>query len=385
MKYNKKMPPHDLENIMPLLIEQWRRLTGLGGPRDVLQTREFRGVVQAVMEMEDNFALKEDLATDYFSHREHLGAYLLYYWVMHYQEGLSLINELPKTPKRVLDICSGPVPYAFAALQHGADEVYATDRYTEALELGAAICGKSGKTLSIRKWDCLNEHCPVPGKFDLIIFAHALEEVFPSTRKGWKQEQNDFIRSLLEKLNPDGHLLLVDSSRLSTNHRILDIRETLVQAGVPIQAPCIRRGDCPALKSKNSPCYAQREFERPYVVKEIQRAARIKLSSLKMSYLLIKHPKAAWPSLPEKNLYRVTSPLIDGHNGSAFYLCGVEGKKKLLSDITDHPKESRAFNYLKRGELISVTDPVVRNNELYISEETSITIEAACGKSIEDL
>ena len=35
----KKMPDPDLETVMPLLIGVWRRFTKLGGPSDVLQTR----------------------------------------------------------------------------------------------------------------------------------------------------------------------------------------------------------------------------------------------------------------------------------------------------------------------------------------------------------
>ncbi len=385
MKNKKKMIDNDLETIEPMLIAQWRRFTGIRGPGDVLQTREFRGVVKAVEAMENNFQSKGTIDNDYFNHPDLLSAYILYHWIEHYQEGLSLINELPRPPRRVLDICSGPAPYAFAALRHGATEVYATDANLDALELGAEICGRYGKALTIRPWDCNQGPCPVEGKFDLIILAHALEELFPRESKGWKEAQEAFIESLFTKLTPDGYILLVDNSRLSTNHRILELRDYLVKKDIPIQAPCVWQGDCPALKTKNSPCYAQRDFVRPYIVKEIQRAARIKQSSLKMTYLLLRNPEAEWPLLPEKRLYRVISPPVDSFNGTAFYLCGVDGKKKLTSQIKEHSKESRAFQYLKRGELISVEGALEEGNHMHIVDGTRVVIEAACGKSLEEV
>ena len=165
----KRAPALDLDTIMPMLIGVWRRFHKESGPGDVLQTREFRRVVEAVQ------AIKTE--KNPFQSRELLGAYILYYWVVHYQQALSLLGELPHTPKRVLDVCSGPAPMAFAALRHGAQEVYATDKNTTALELGAEICGRYGLPLSIRKWNCQSQPLPIEGKFDLIILGHCLKEL----------------------------------------------------------------------------------------------------------------------------------------------------------------------------------------------------------------
>src|SRR5207253_490580 len=116
-------------------------------------------------------------------------------------------------PKRVLDICSGPGPLAFAALRHGAQEVIATDQNLSALTLGAEVFGRYGLPLSIRQWHCLKEKPPVKGPFDLIMLGHCLEELFPSTKKGWEEEQHRFLRRLIDHyLSPNGYLLIVDSS-----------------------------------------------------------------------------------------------------------------------------------------------------------------------------
>lgn len=380
---SKRTPPLDLETIIPLLIGVFRRFHKESGPSDKLQTREFRSVVESVLKLQ-NLTENNLISTDYFSDRNLLGSYLLYHFVMHYQEGMSLIGELPITPKRVLDVCSGPGSFAFAALRQGASEVFATDRNATALKLASEVCGRYGLTLTTREWDCLKQKLPIDGKFDLIIVGHCLQELFPSHKKGWADEQQQFIEMLLDKLTPNGFLMIVDSSFQEPNRRVLELRDRLVLKQVPIQAPCIFKGACPALKTVNSPCYAQRELEKPYLIKEIQRAAEIKLGSLKMTYIIFKNKDAESPKIPEGHLYRIISPPVEVQNKKRFYLCGIDGKKILESRFQNHPKESKAFDYLKRGELILIENAKEKQNTFDIEKETKLKVVAACGKPIEE-
>lgn len=376
---NNRLPNTDLDTIMPVLIGAWRRMRKEAGPPDVLQTREFRAVVECVKKLADDSSLA---GTDYFANQDLLGAYLLYQWVIHYQQGLSLINELPVTPRRVLDVCSGPAAFAFAALRHGASEVYATDRNKSALELGAEVCGRYGMPLNVRQWDCLSSPLPVEGTFDLIIVGHCLKDLFPESSAQWQEKQHRFISYLLKRLNKHGFLLIAESSFPEFNQRVLQLRDRLVTDGVPVQAPCVWRGACPALQTKNSPCYAQREFEKPHLIKEIQRAASINLGSLKMTYIIFRSPMATWPQIPEKPLYRIISPPVESYQGKRFYLCGTDGKKNLGSHISEHTTETRPFEYLRRGELISIEGAMEKNNCLDIVKGTKISVEAACGKPL---
>ena len=112
-----------MEEILLILIAIWRGARKEKGPSDVLQTREFRGVVTAVKTLKKGLEQDKSLiGQDYFQQPELLSGYILYQWVLHYLEALSVIGELPHPPKRVLDVCSGPCPMAFAALRHGATE-----------------------------------------------------------------------------------------------------------------------------------------------------------------------------------------------------------------------------------------------------------------------
>jgi SAM-dependent methyltransferase len=381
MKKNK-IPSSDLETIMPLLIGIWRRFHKLSGPPDVLQTREFRSVVHAVQQLQKGLETGHELmGQDYFSQPDILGAYLLYYWVLHYQQGLALINEIPFSPRRVLDLASGPGAFAFAALRHGASEVVAIDRNPTALKLASEICGRYGFPLTARCHSLLKFPFPVEGQFDLIIIGYCLEELFPDTQKGWNQAQKEWINRLLRFLSPQGMILFVENSLLHANHRLLALRDQLVKEGFPVQAPCVWKGECPALQA-NTLCYAQRDFEKPYLIREIQRSAQINLGSLKMSYLILRHPEAEWPTLPDRPLYRIISPPVETHTGKRFHLCGTDGKKDLGSHLKDQPPEARAFDYLKRGELISIDGAMVKQQHFDIIPGTRVKIEAALNKPL---
>ena len=380
----KRTPSLDLETIMPLLMGVWRRMNQEPGPDDRLQTREFRRVCDTVKNlMAGSEEGKSLIGTDYFSKKEYLSAYLLYQWVLHYQEGMSLLGELPTSPHRVLDLCSGPGAFAFAALRHGASEVIATDKSKEALEAAAAICGRYGFPLTTRQWDCMRGAMPVEGKFDLIILGYCLDELFPYSNKNWPEYQKRFVSHLLTRLNPGGYLLIVDNSFTEANRRVLQLRDTLVKEGVPVQAPCVWRGECPALKMANSPCYAQRKFEKPYIVKEIQRANDIKLSSLKMTYVIFKSPEASWPILAHDPVYRVISPPVETYQGKRFYLCGTDGKKLLGSHLKEFSSETNAFAYLNRGELIHPTNALIKDNAIDLIKDSTLSVDAACGKPVD--
>lgn len=377
----KRTPSADMETIMPLLMGVWRRFQKEGGPDDRLQTREFRLVVENVKKLQNLENME-----DYFQDKNLLGAYLLYNFAVNYQQGLSVIGELPFAPKRVLDICSGPGAFGIAALKHGADEVFVTDQNATALKLASEISGRLGLSISTRVWNPLKAKLPIEGKFDLITLGYGLEELFPGTKKGWPEDQQRFVQMLLGLLTPNGCLILVESSQPESNRRLLELRDRLVQEGVPVQAPCVWKGACPALKTTNSPCYAQREFQKPYLIREIQRGAEIKLGSLKFSYVIFRNPTSGWPELPESlsngHLDRIISPPIEIHQTKRFYLCGTQGKKILESRLKEHPPQSKAFEYLKRGELIAIEDADEKLNILDINESSKLKVIAACGKPL---
>lgn len=346
-----------MDIIMPEIIKFWRKKTKLAGPADRLQTREFAAMSLAVKEMHEGKS--GDL----------LGAPLLYYWPIHFQEALSILGEIPTPFSRVLDVGSGLCSASFAASKYGADEITAVGENEEALRIGSELCGKLGGGIRTKRWKVGKGKCPVEGPFDLIIVSHSLFKMFP------QGGADEWILEMMKLLDTDGNLVIIDSS---FGTEVLKLRDNLVEKGVAVQAPCVYKGKCPALE-KGFPCFAQRELDKPPLMKDFQRVAGINLSSLKMSYLIV---RKEWPKLPAHDLFRVVSPPFENHLGKQFHLCGTPGRKSLSCRLETVPEAARPFDYLKRGELIEVEGAFKGETNLQIIEGTEVKVVAACGKPL---
>lgn len=343
-----------LDEYLRLSILTYRRLAKEEGPLDRLQTREFREIISQMKTLD-------------FKTLDPLSPYLLYYNFVRLQEGLSLLGEIGTPINSVLDIGSGFGAFTLAALMKGAKNCLMLDHNDKALTIGSDLIGRMGYPVKSQKWSYPS---PLPkDKFDLVILGHSL----------FLMEENPYrlVEKAINRLSATGYLLIVESSQEEVNRDFLFLRDEIVRAGNAIHAPCIWRGPCPALEAK-APCYAQREFYKPHLIGEIQRALKINQSSLKMSYLIVN--RAGWPTSDELPDYRVISPPLEGHQGKFFYLCGKGGKKALSSRIDEHPKESRAFEYLKRGEMIELKNCLEAKNQFIITKDSSVIVKAAVGK-----
>ena len=69
-----------------------------------------------------------------------------------YAQARAVLGELPRRPRTVLDLGSGPAPVAFAALDAGASEVTAADRSAPALTLARALAAEAEEPLATRAW-----------------------------------------------------------------------------------------------------------------------------------------------------------------------------------------------------------------------------------------
>lgn len=354
----------------------------VSGPKERLQTREFRAVVELTRQLQSAPADFEDPKIG----RESLGAYILYTWQIHYLQGLSILAELSQAPKSVLDLCSGPAPMAMAAFCHGAETALCLDHSETALRAGAQLCGYRGFATNWQVWQGPLQ--PLPDQtFDLITLGHGLGELFPlgSMRESVEQAGH-FLRAAAKQLRPGGHLLLVESSQAETNRWFLTLRDCLVQLGFAVQAPCIWQGRCPALISK-APCFAQRQMVKSPFIAQIQRAARINASSLKMSYLLLKGPGDPPPQLarsaPDETYHRVISPSYESYLGRRHYLCGEGGQSDLgcrLTDRSDYRVET--FRSMQRGGLYRLQGAQERNGHIEVDANTRFSLAAQPGRPI---
>ncbi len=367
----------DLEKWMPRLVRVWRQARRQPGP-DYLSPQEVKDVGAGVKELSLGLTRERQLAgAKYMDDPKLLGAYLLFYWPVSYAQSRQALGELPK-PRSTLDLGSGPGPVGLAALDAGASEVICADRSKPAIELARQLALEANEALTVREW---SPERPMPdGPFDLITMGHVVNELFGlPTQPGVIQKRADLLEKVMEKLRPNGTLLIIDPALRETSRALLQVRDLLVQRGYPIRAPCFFRGNCPALLKESDWCHAERKWRPPQLVEQLGKVAGIHKDTLKMSYLAVGSKVKAWHFPPEGRVFRIVSERLEGKGRARFMGCGPEGRMGLALQERHENDDNRAFFELDRGDVIRVTETEPRGDGISLTEKSKVEMIARAG------
>lgn len=378
-------PEKALDLWMPRLVARWRSMRRTRGPEGRLTPDELRQVASGVRRLSHGLTRARKLVgAKYLDDPELLGAYLLYFWPVSYLQARQVLGELPKAPRAVLDLGSGPGPMSMAAFDSGAREVMAADRSEPALQLAGKLASASDLRLSTRVWDPMVDR-DLPGEkigWNAITVGHALNEL-------WADEPDRIERRaalcerLLGMLRKGGSLVLVEPALRDTTRELLALRDRLVGSGYALRAPCLFRGDCPALAKEVDWCHAERGWHPPETLAAIIEAAGLHKEALKMSYLVVAPKTDAWQEPPDGRVFRVVSEHLRGHGRLRALGCGREGRLTLSVMDEVRTPGAQTFAHAGRGDLLRLTD--VRETEgggLRIEEGSGVSVVAKAGQPV---
>ncbi|MHB1844066.1 MAG: small ribosomal subunit Rsm22 family protein [Deltaproteobacteria bacterium] len=375
-----------LDPWIPRLLAVWRATQRAAGrekgvrPRERLAQDELRTVAAAVRRLSLGLTRERSLAGErYFDDPALLGAYLLFYWPVSFAQIGSLLPELPRVPRDVLDVGGGPGPAAFAALGSGAERALVIDRSEGALKLAQALAREAGLPLTSRRWTggALPE-----GPHDLVVAQHLLNELWGGDADRISRRAS-FARSLLDRVRPGGTLLLVDPALRETSRELLLLRDVLVGQGISVRAPCLFRGACPALARPSDWCHAERVWQPPPLVQEIARAAGLHKEALKMSYLALAPVGEGWPVVPEGKLFRIVSEPLAGKGRRRYMGCGPDGRMGLALQHRHGTEENRLFGELQRGDVVRVSGWAPKGDGVGLGPESEVRRLARAGERLD--
>ena len=313
-----------------------------------------------------------------------LGAYLLYYWPVSYLQARGVLSELPRPPRRVLDLGSGPGPVAFAALDAGAAEVMAADRSARALASAEALAREAGKPLATREWNPARREplARLAGgqRFDLVAVGHVLNELFRGQDEDTRRVA--LLEEALSLLAPGGSMLVIEPALRETSRALLRVRDRLVAGGAALRAPCLFRGPCPALAREGDWCHAERAVEPPALVAQIARAAGLRREAVKMSYLLVAPKGEPWPKPPQGRVFRIVSEPLAGKGRLRYMGCGPEGRMGLSLQEKHVSEANQKFETLLRGDVVEITGGEPRGDGLALGAESTVSVVAAVGRPL---
>ncbi len=367
---------------MPRLVAVWRRARKRPEGPPTLTPQEVKEVAAGIRTLSLGLTRARELAgTHYMDDPRLLGAYLLFYWPVSYAQGRQVLGELQQRPRAVLDLGSGPGPLAFAALDAGAAEVTAADRSRPALSLARDLAAEAGEALATREWDPHRTgEMPTTG-LDAVVMSHLLNEVFGAADSGLGRRAA-LVERALAALRPGGSVVLIEPALRDTSRQLLQLRDVLVRRGYAVQAPCLFRGDCPALLKSSDWCHAERGWTMPPLLEALARAAGLHKEALKMSYLILAPPAEAWPDPPAGRVFRIVSEALEGKGRQRFMGCGPEGRMGLALQQKHRTAANGAFFQLARGDVVQLTDTAPRGDGVALGEASEVRLLAAAGQPV---
>jgi SAM-dependent methyltransferase len=317
-----------------------------------------------------------------------LGAYLLYYWPVSYLEAALSLAMIGRSPRRVLDLGSGPGPLAAALIDAGAAEIKLVDGSPAALALAHGLLGKPGLKLSTTSLDLQGGEGAGEGPYDAIVSGHLLNEL-------WKEapdrveRRRVFIETQAAALAPGGFVLVIEPALLSTSRETLALRDALAARGWKILAPCPSSLPCPALAAGPSrTCHGEAAWMPAEPMASLALRAGLDRSSVKWIWFCASPPDtradASLPppeaaTLPSGSLgpARVVSEGLLNKAGRLRYLLCCEGRLTTLSAPRAMKKAAESgFLGLGRYDLVAVEAAEIREGGLGLSDASTFTLVA---------
>jgi ribosomal protein RSM22 (predicted rRNA methylase) len=371
----------DLDNWMPRLLSVWRKARRKDGPRDALTPQEVKDVARGVKTLSMGLTRDRALAGQkYMDDPVLLGAYLLFYWPVSYAQARRVLGELDRRPRSVLDLGSGPGPVGFAALDAGAKDVTCADRSKAALQLASQLAIEAAEGLPTREW---SPERPLPdGTWDVITMGHVVNELFGPPSAPVMQKRAALLEQIAARVTKGGSLVVMEPALRETSRALLQVRDLLVAKGYAVRAPCLYRGNCPALVKETDWCHAERQWRAPRVVEEIARAAGLHKEALKMSYLVLAPPGEAWAEPPAGRVFRIVSEPLQGKGRARYMGCGPEGRVGLALQEKHRAEKNEAFFSLQRGDVIRVGATEEKGDGFAIGEGSEVEVVARAGRSV---
>jgi SAM-dependent methyltransferase len=204
----------------------------------------------------------------------------------------------------------------------------------------------------------------VDGRFDLIVAAHLLNELFVDQSPAERVELRArrvlaWSRSLLAAR---GLMVLIEPALRATSRELLAVRDQLLAAGLEVVAPCLWKGPCPALARDRDWCHDAAPIEH---------GARVDYS-----YLVLREPSAVGTASdpgPDPTLFRIVSDPMVEKGRLRLFGCGPAGRHPLVR-LDRHASPSNApFDTLHRGDIAKIAGTQMAGDGLRIAADSTVT------------
>jgi hypothetical protein len=214
------------------------------------------------------------------------------------------------------------------------------------------------------------------GRFDLIVAAHLLNELFVDRPPAERAEPRTARVLAWSKtlLKTGGVMILLEPALRQTSRELLAVRDRLLTAGLEIVAPCFWTGPCPALARERDWCHD---------AAPIANGARVDYS-----YLVLR--AAASGEAADRNsaqadadtvkgaadpaLFRIVSDPMVEKGRLRLFGCGPAGRHPLVRLDRHTSPRNAPFDTLHRGAITHIAPTQLLGDGLRLSAETVVEL-----------
>jgi Mitochondrial small ribosomal subunit Rsm22 len=202
---------------------------------------------------------------------------------------------------------------------------------------------------------------PVEGRFDLIVAAHLLGELYvdrpPEERIDARAQRIQAWEALLV---PGGTIIVVEPALRETSRELLAVRDQLLAlSDLNIVAPCFWTGPCPALDRERDWCHD---------AAPVPSAPRVDFS-----YLVLRD---RWKPLPGQLSYRIVSDPMPEKGRLKVYACGPTGRDAHVRLDRNASPSNAAFAELVRGDVARIAGAVEATDGMRVEAATAVALRS---------
>jgi hypothetical protein len=223
----------------------------------------------------------------------------------------------------------------------------------------------------------------VEGRFDLIVAAHLLGELYvdrpPDERVDARAQR---VQAWAEGLlAPGGTIILVEPALRETSRELLSVRDQLLALlDLNIVAPCFWTGPCPALvrerdwchdsstvgpwEGRTPPAMGSGRQSRPSPARSSSFQPRVDFS-----YLVLRD---RWKPLPGQLSYRIVSDPLPEKGRLKLYACGPTGRDPYIRLDRNASPSNAAFAELVRGDAARIAGATEANDGMRVEATTAV-------------
>lgn len=285
---------------------------------------------------------------------------------------------LPSRDLRVLDVgCGfGSMFLGLMGFLAGQDPcpsllVDAVDRDQVALALLPRLLTElpGGPAVTLKAQHADLAHDPrLAGPYDLILAGNVFNELAP-------KRHHPLALELLQKLHPDGALIIIEPALRSTSRQLLSLRgELLTGQQAHVFAPCTHQAPCPALIDPQDWCHESRTSAQPPELRRLAAATRLRRKDTKWSYLTLNHTGSNING-GDPTLARAVSAPLKSKGKREIFICSGGGRHKVTLLNRHRSAANEGFREARRGCLVQLEGAEAEAAPPQLDSATSVRIE----------